>query len=872
MKLFNCFLFISSIVFSQIPTNGQSHAYDFDSSTTNLFDDNAGSPPRNFSANGNTFVRINNRFGNANSAITLNQTYLTRTDVLYPQSKGTISFWIKTTQNDNNERIIYSDSDKPTVFANSNWAGHNIYIRSGRIGYEVQQVFNASNIGRIFTTEDSNKDISDGNWHHIALVIDQEITLTGQSVGNQPVRNYKTTVELYIDDDVFETSSINVNTHLGIQTNKNWHTTNFNTGGAAIGNLRSLGTTNNQRYEGGFDGLLIYSRALNGAEVDRIANDNFCFSPSNPVSVNSVTSNSANVRISQTSSKVFDVAYHKITEPFSNATIISNLTDPFVINASLTNLDAFNSYRVYIREQCNVTSPWSNFTTFMTQRPADPVYVNKTATGANNGSSWADAYTDLQDALTNIQADQVIWVAAGTYYPHASSRNTYFQLDKDNLKIYGGFDGTETQLSDRVFGSNETILSGDLNNNDINVSGFANNYANTSRNGDNSYHIVNITANNILLDRLTISDAHNNLNALEPGGAIVKEKTVAYLTIKNCKIKDNVSRNDNAGLMAEFELTNATGFNGALIIENCEFTNNMSRWASGVYSFVRPFNNITITIANTLFDSNIADDLSSTVKGLSGSASWLRAVDNDSNVTLNLTNNTYVNNIDLGTMGTLNNFTRATVGISKQSGISSAVFNATVSNCIFWNNTTSGGTTTRSITDLILSPINNLTVLNSIDEANFNDNSISSKTNTISSNPLFTDLANGDYTLSALSPAIDTGNNSNVFGSLDLLGNQRILNTTIDMGAYEFSSVALGLNDFQNNKNNISLYPNPTTAVLNIKMDKILKQAIIYSVLGQEVLKTQQKTIRTDNLKSGIYLIKIEDESGLVSTKRFVKQ
>jgi parallel beta-helix repeat protein len=51
--------------------------------------------------------------------------------------------------------------------------------------------------------------------------------------------------------------------------------------------------------------------------------------------------------------------------------------------------------------------------------------------------------------------------------------------------------------------------------------------------------------------------------------------------------------------------------------------------------------------------------------------------------------------------------------------------------------------------------------------------------------PMFVDRVNGDFHLQEISPCVDAGNNSYVSTTNDLAGNPRILNGTVDMGAYE---------------------------------------------------------------------------------------
>ena len=93
-------------------------------------------------------------------------------------------------------------------------------------------------------------------------------------------------------------------------------------------------------------------------------------------------------------------------------------------------------------------------------------YVDSSAMGFNDGSSWGDAYLSLQDALGNAQSGDEIWLAAGTYLPSGNLDQTVsFEL-VEGVAIYGGFAGTEVTRNERDPQINKCILSGDLSAND----------------------------------------------------------------------------------------------------------------------------------------------------------------------------------------------------------------------------------------------------------------------------------------------------------------------------------------------------------------------------------------------------------------------
>lgn len=196
--------------------------------------------------------------------------------------------------------------------------------------------------------------------------------------------------------------------------------------------------------------------------------------------------------------------------------------------------------------------------------PADQVYVDKDATGLNNGTSWANAFVDLQDALETVEyyVDVTsIWVAEGDYFPSIpSGRNASFTL-RDSVKIFGGFVGTEILLEDRT--GNETIvkLTGDL--------GTLNDSL------DNAYHVIRI-------DSSCVDCVINSLTIKFGQGDGVNEQTYgAGLYVEGIVTLDGVTVERNTTLLDGAAIYNS-GVGTLLTIKDCLFRLNTSSLARDI--------------------------------------------------------------------------------------------------------------------------------------------------------------------------------------------------------------------------------------------------------------------------------------------------
>ena len=69
----------------------------------------------------------------------------------------------------------------------------------------------------------------------------------------------------------------------------------------------------------------------------------------------------------------------------------------------------------------------------------------------------------------------------------------------------------------------------------------------------------------------------------------------------------------------------------------------------------------------------------------------------------------------------------------------------------------------------------------------------------------------------------------------------------------------------------ISIYPNPTAAILNVKFDKDL-ELTIYNLLGQQVLKSNSKTLDISGLNDGTYILSAKNlENNTTTNFKIIK-
>jgi len=168
--------------------------------------------------------------------------------------------------------------------------------------------------------------------------------------------------------------------------------------------------------------------------------------------------------------------------------------------------------------------------------------------GATSGScdNWANACT-FQYALSVTVSGDEIWVQAGIYKPGSNLTDT-FTL-KDGVSIYGGFTGSETSRNDRDPDANVTVLSGDIDGDDVtDANGVVTDTTNLV--GSNNYHVVTSIGTSIttVLDGLVITAGWaNGPNPGDKRGSGMYN-VFSNATLKNVIISGNMAITNGGGM------------------------------------------------------------------------------------------------------------------------------------------------------------------------------------------------------------------------------------------------------------------------------------------------------------------------------------
>jgi len=442
-------------------------------------------------------------------------------------------------------------------------------------------------------------------------------------------------------------------------------------------------------------------------------------------------------------------------------------------------------------------------------------YVMEESTG--EGTSWSDP-GDLQAMIVKAVAGDQIWVAAGTYQPISP---LYFEL-KEGVKIYGGFSGVETQLSERDWIENESILKGTGTGNLV-VRNYMNNLTSAT-----------------LLDGFTITGA--NRASGDGGGIYNNTSSPSY---NNCIVTGNIG-NYGAGVFNKFSTS---------VFTNVTITNNTSaKSGAGMYN-----DNASPMLKNVIISNNTSSEFGGGMRNHMSSSPTL--------VNVLIKNNQSVKGAGIynsgGSNPTLTNLTIsgniATSTVEGGAGIYNLDSSPLVKNTIIWGNIVTIGSVSvfdeaSSVTSYSNCLIENGTVAGGI---------ISN------ADPLFVDVSADNYNLQSGSPAINVGNNDFVTGiNHDLANNLRIAGNLVDLGVFEFNS-STAIIDLKMNNARIIVYPNPIIEKLYIQSESTIQKVNLYDIVGHEIMQIipNDNFINVSRLKTGTYLIKIETIKGCSTAK-----
>jgi len=302
--------------------------------------------------------------------------------------------------------------------------------------------------------------------------------------------------------------------------------------------------------------------------------------------------------------------------------------------------DIAGRVRVDISDVDNTGTGDPNYTDIGAYESPTIWFVDKYATGSDDGTSWTDAFADLQDALNAANDGDEIWVAEGTYKPTSGAdRSISFQL-RVGVAVYGGFAGTETLRYQRNWTAYPTILSGDI--------------GTTDDKDDNSYHVVE-GAVRAALDGFIVTGGNAEGSDPDDDGAGMYINSCS-VTVSNCFFSDNSASDAGGGMLIRSSSSvivncvfsdNEADCGGGIYIRessgkiiNCTFSANAATYGAGI----RCYKGTIPTVTNCIFWGNDGEEIENScsapifsycdIEGSGGSSSWDTSfgIDNGGNI------------------------------------------------------------------------------------------------------------------------------------------------------------------------------------------------------------------------------------------------
>ncbi|PSQ97420.1 MAG: hypothetical protein BRD55_02205, partial [Bacteroidetes bacterium SW_9_63_38] len=412
------------------------------------------------------------------------------------------------------------------------------------------------------------------------------------------------------------------------------------------------------------------------------------------------------------------------------------------------------------------------------------IYVDKGATGDSTGTSWANAYTSLQDALDDATGSDEIRIAEGAYYPDEGSNVTdndetvSFTItgNQDGLTVKGGY---QSGGGTRDVETYPTVLSGDIDadNGGADANKTPDGVTPTADDisGTNARHVLvlnggdriganvgdNVTSNTVL-DGLVVTAGQADGGFPNGGGA-------------GLFCDGNESGNECSPTLrsVDFAGNEASGNGGAIFndgvrgtsspqVTGATFTGNAaSKDGGAIFNGGSDGGTSSPSVTGATFTGNSASTYGGAIynDGDSGTSSP------------SITNATFADNeADEG-------------GAIYNNGSSGGTSEPQVANTILWGNSASNSG------DEIFNDNASATLTHTIIEGDVNGSGTNGGNTddggNLDANPLFVDAANGNVRLNWASPAIDAGVDDSVSVSTDLAGNPRSQGAAVDIGAYE---------------------------------------------------------------------------------------